>query len=178
MKSLSRNKLKSESCTGVNPDLKGYACALKGFTLLEILVSCCILSAILAAIFGVFSVGNECWNIDTVILDLRQQARLAMDGMSREIRQSQPSSITITDGGARINFSIGANPLSYYLENRRLIREHTPPGGVKRVLGNDMSSLNFSLSNSTMRIQMELEDTAGGKNITIPLATRLRLRNE
>ena len=174
MKSLLRNKLKSESCAGIKQ-------ALKGFTLFEVLVCCTILSAILASIFGVFSVGNECWNINTVVLDLRQQARMSMDGMSREVRQSLPSAINITDGGARINFSIGVRPVSYYLDHNQLIREYIPSGetvGVRRVLGNDMASLNFSLSNSTVGIRIELENTAGGRNITIPLTTKLRLRNE
>ncbi len=174
MKILLRNKLKNGSCAGIKQ-------ALKGFTLFEVLVCCTILSAILASIFGVFSVGNECWNINTSVLDLRQQARMSMDGMSREIRQSPPSSISITDGGARINFSIGAYPVRYYLVNEQLVREYIPSGEtewVRRVLGTDMASLNFSLSNSVVEIRIELGNTVGGKNISIPLTTRLRLRNE
>ena len=68
---------------------------MRGFTLVEVLVSLLILSIVLAGIFAVLNVGQMNWNSSMSSLDLQQQVRQAMDGMSKEIRQSSFSNINI-----------------------------------------------------------------------------------
>lgn len=151
---------------------------MKGFTLVEILVSVAILSFVVAGIFMVLNIADKSWHSDMGLLDLQQQARQAMDGMVREIRQSDSSDITITNNGGRVEFYIPdvSNAISYYLENNQIIREH--PLSTKKILANDVNSLNFSLLSQVLEIQMEARKTVLQRELSLSLKEKARLRNE
>jgi prepilin-type N-terminal cleavage/methylation domain-containing protein len=167
----------------------------KGFTLIEILVSLTIVSFIIAGICGLLSVGNVAYNNDMYLLDLQQQARQAMEGMTRELRQAKIEIgrlITITDGGRRIEFYIPgfSNPIRYYLQSNQVLREH--PLGTNKVLANDISELNFcclggigciDCSTSYIQIRLRTLKTVGQRTFSFPvlsgecLTEKVRLRN-
>lgn len=58
----------------------------KGFTLVEILVAVTIFSIIITMLFTVFKVGLESWRRAESNLEIYQNARIALDMMSRELR--------------------------------------------------------------------------------------------
>ena len=173
---------------------------MRGFTLVEILVSLLILSVVLAGIFAVLNVGQMNWNSSMSSLDLQQQVRQAMDGMSKEIRQSSFSNITINPDQGAINFTvpidITTNPITYsstinyYLnDNSQIVREH--PSGTTKILANDISNLSFccvgivaanclDYDNSTaVQIYVEGNKTVRGRTyLPFNLTEQVRLRNE
>lgn len=127
----------------------------KGFTLAEVLVSVSLIAFIVIGIYEVFIVGNRGWHTGAGIVDLQQGSRRAMDGMTREIRQSRPSEAEIQNGG--ISFSVydqeadeWIGQIDYFLdagdENQdnkanQILREYPP--GEYRILAEDIDFLDF-----------------------------------
>ena len=152
--------------------------ARAGFTLVEVLISVAIAVFLITGIYTVLNVANASWSVDMGMLDLSQQARQAMDGCLRELRQSKSSGISITNGGAKVEFSIPnvANSIAYYLQNNQLIREH--PAGTEKILANSLSSLTFSLSGNVFSIQLGMAKTVQNRELSFSLFEKVRLRNE
>lgn len=159
----------------------------EAFTLLEILVSIVILSLIIAGVYGILNIGNMTYNEGMGLLDLQQQARQAMDGMTKELRQAKREAgrpVTITEGGSKIEFYIPSfsNLISYYLQNNRIIRQH--PIGTNKILASNIISLNFFLSDSFLQIQLQVKKSLGQRDLYFPsdlsqyLTEKVRLRNE
>jgi type II secretory pathway pseudopilin PulG len=165
---------------------------MRGFTLLEILISFTIMSLIVAGIFAIINVAEVSWNSDMAFLDIQQQVRLSMDGMIRESRQAKPGDITVSGGGGRIDFLVpkpsaaGFNPVAYYLQSGRIIREH--PAGTTKILADYITSLNFCClggadctdctNANSLRIQIQGSRTMKGRTSTFPLTEKVMLRNE
>jgi prepilin-type N-terminal cleavage/methylation domain-containing protein len=154
---------------------------LKGFTLVELLVSSVLFAFIIGIILSTFYIADSTWKSDTDLVDLQQQVRLAMDGMIREIRQSRTADINITNGGADLDFAIGGNAIKYYLNNSQIIREY--PQGSTSVLGNGISFLWFNLTNATAQanatVQVEVRGATSHptRNLTFSLVEKVLLRN-
>ncbi|MFH1767728.1 MAG: hypothetical protein ABH858_01020 [Candidatus Omnitrophota bacterium] len=148
-----------------------------GFTFSEVLVSAGIMGFLALTIFAVLNVGGNLWQTDMILIELQQQSRLALDGMVREIRQSKSSNITISDGGARIDFTIPnvTNTISYYLSGAQIIREH--PAGTTRLLANNVTSLQFSLSGEVVTVNLQAGKTYKGRLLPFFLVEKVRLRN-
>lgn len=132
---------------------------MRAFTIVELLVAVLIFSLILGGIFGILHVANKSWDSTLGILDLVQEIRQGMDGMTREARQSSFSQATVSIGGARLDFFIpGSNSvISYYVQNNQLIREH--PTGTTKILANHISQINFTSNASMLRIQITANKT-------------------
>ncbi len=169
---------------------------MRGFTLVEILVSVVILGFLFAAIYGVLNIGNIIFKDDITLVELQQQARQAMDGMIREIRQAGRP-ITVTPGGSKIEFYIPSfsNPISYYRDVNdvnhdgiidQVIREYPPQ--IYKILANDITALNFSNPGHVVEIQLAAKLAARGRELCFPvpycndtsktLKEKVRLRNE
>ena len=132
---------------------------MRAFTLIELLVVVLIFGIIISGIFGILHVANLSWDSTLGMLGLVQEARQAMDGMTRESRQTNINQITVNDGGARLDFYIPnvANIISYYIQNKQLIREH--PIGTKKVLANNINQITFVVQSSTLQIQINATKT-------------------
>jgi len=128
----------------------------RSFTLVEVLVSVVIFSIILGGILGVFSGSQKVFYEDTGLLDLQQNARLVMNGMVREIRQSAAVNITsATDVSFKIPKDVSivvvltdANTyyeIRYYLDaaNHQIKRVH--PVGTEKIVANDIDQVSFCL---------------------------------
>jgi len=173
----------------------------KAFTLVEILFSCVVLMVLIGGIVVMLNSGNKGWSTEIGLLNLHRQARQAMHGMVRETRQSQPSDITITNAGARIQFEIpqdlfsGATsyyqPIDYFLNNGQIIREH--PTGTTEVLANDIKTLNFCFWDGVdccdpdtedcsnldiLEISLEVEKTIRQRVLFFSIREEVKLRNE
>jgi prepilin-type N-terminal cleavage/methylation domain-containing protein len=166
---------------------------MRGFTLIEVLISTVILSLLVAGIFAVLYVGDFSWRQDTALVDLQQKARLVMDAMLREIRASSPSQISITSEETKITFYRKglSQPISYYLNNHQIIREYPPQ--TTRIIANDIDSLNFCClggsncydcsSAHSVKIKLKAHKKAKQKDIWFPsedkfLIQKVRLRND
>lgn len=160
----------------------------KAATIIEMLISIAILSFIVWSVFIVLNVGDMTWHSEIGLLDLQRQTRQTMEGMIREIRQSNPSNTTITNGGARVEFYVpdASNSISYYLSNDYIIREH-PLGTTKELMGN-VNNLCFcwdSTSNvcktdctDVLPVRLSATKTIKRKQSSFSLLGKVKLRNE
>ena len=172
-----------------------------GFTLVEILVTTAILTLVFLGVFSVLNVADMSWNTDMGILDLQQAARQSMDGLTREIRQSDPDrNVTIGNAGLTLQLYVPnvSDAINYSLSNGQIIREH--PNGVNRVLANDISFLSFCWGHSngscttsrdcggvcsksySLEVQLRATKTVKQRVVTFPsagpLVEEVKLRNE
>jgi len=150
---------------------------MRAFTIIEILIAFFILSLIAGSIFAVTNISILSWDSNRGGLELVQEVRQAMDGMTRETRQSKTSLITRAD--TMLNFSIPdiASPISYYIQDNQLIREY-PPGGTKQVLANNINNLNFSINSGVLQIHIQANKTIRNIPQAFSLMEEVKLRNE
>lgn len=151
---------------------------MRAFTIIEMLISLLILSLIAGGIFIVTNIAILSWESNRGTLELVQDVRQSMDGMTRESRQSKLSSITIDTNGSRLDFSIPniSHTISYYTLNNQLIREH--PAGTTKVLANNISSLQFFLNSIALQIQIQGTKTIRNAPHSFSLMEEVKLRNE
>lgn len=155
---------------------------MKGFTLVETLVSVLIFGLLVAGIYGVLNVGSAIYREDINLVELQQQVRQAMDWMAKEIRESKPSEITITNGNT-ISFKVPpaiytdpwVGPIIYYRDvddtnsdgiTDQVIREY--PQGTRRILANNITVLSFSLSTDIVEIQVAAKKDVGARELCFP----------
>ncbi|MBI4707899.1 MAG: prepilin-type N-terminal cleavage/methylation domain-containing protein [Candidatus Omnitrophica bacterium] len=135
---------------------------MKGFTLLEVLVSILILSLLFAGISSVLVIGNTVFHSDLGILDLEQQVRQAMEAMLWELREASNVTMQSSDSISFNSFS-GVNISYVYNDGNndgikdQILRQES---GATRILAQDISYLLFSVSGNLVTIEV-----SGGKNI-------------
>jgi len=108
-----------------------------GFTLLEIIASLALFAMIIILVSDVYLVAQRAYNKNSNIAELTQNARVSLDRISRELRQSSglvttlPASDTDPDNppASQIFFQDGHDNsrityLRYYLDGANLMREH------------------------------------------------------
>lgn len=156
---------------------------MRGFTLVEILVTVLILGFLVAAIYAVLTVGNIIFREDMSMVELQQQARRAMDVMVNEIRESRPAEITLTDGNTKITFNVApqiygdpwVGPISYFRDVNdnnadgivdQVICEY--PLGTRKILANDITTLNFSLLADIVTVEVAAKKSAAGRQFCFP----------
>jgi Tfp pilus assembly protein PilW len=69
----------------------------KGFTLMEAIVVTGILAFITAAMYGMVTTGRRSWLVGEVLVGTQQSARNALDRITRELRHSAASHVTINN---------------------------------------------------------------------------------
>lgn len=173
----------------------------RAFTIIEMLFSCVIMMVLIGGILVMANMGNRGWSTEIGLLNLHQQARQAMHGMVREIRQSQGTDIIITSGGERVKFKIPRDLFSgpttyyqsiyYYLSNEQIIREH--PLGTTQVLANSIKSLDFCFWDgidccdpasescsglNILEISLEAEKEIRERVLSFSIREEVKLRNE
>ena len=78
--------------------------SLKGFTIIEVLVSAVIISVLIMGAFAVLDVGRSSWFAGDVRTELRKDMIRAFMAMERELRETRPVSV---GAAARINLNYG-----------------------------------------------------------------------
>lgn len=151
----------------------------QGVTLIEILVSTLILSFLIAGIFSILVIQDKTYNEEMSLVYLQQQARISMQGMTREIRQTKQSDIVITSpgplSGQVIRFKIPNETycLRYSLNNNKVIREiidcSLGTALQQRTLANNVNSLNFSLLSNSVEIKFRLTKSVRGRTLCFPV---------
>ena len=160
---------------------------MKGFSLVEILVSVLILSFLIAGIFMVLNVGDMSYSTDMGLIHLQQQARLAMDGMTRELRQADADSIIDPEGADSITFNapLALNPtqwigpITYQLDANQNQIIRTLAGVPQKIVGNNISSLSFDKNDNILDIELTCQiTTTRRRDLSLSLREQVRLRNE
>lgn len=171
---------------------------MKGFTFIEILIVIAIFGLITAGLFSVLIVADLSWHEDMSRVDLEQEARRAMDGMVRELRQSKTSNITISNGNQTIEFAIPVNitsspvtyseNITYSLNTTNHMIVRTIGGTDSVTIGSYINYLNFNNTTSNIiEISLNTKKTMRGKEIFFPpeiggveqyLTEKVRLRND
>ena len=77
-------KLKRENRKAHHPSKKGN----RGFTLIELMIAMAVGLVLLGAMYGVFTMHNKTFGNQEQIAEMQQNARAAMDMMTRELRMA------------------------------------------------------------------------------------------
>ena len=161
---------------------------MRAFTIIEILIAFFILSLIAGSIFAVTNIAILSWDSNRGGLELVQEVRQAMDGMTREARQS--NGVTVNNGGSALDFSIPnvIYNINYSLNTTtyKLIREHPP--NLPQVLANNINYLNFCCiggasctdcgNSAVLQIHIQANKTIRNIPQAFSLVEEVKLRNE
>ncbi|MDD5070911.1 MAG: hypothetical protein PHV17_09310 [Candidatus Omnitrophica bacterium] len=166
---------------------------MKSFTLIELIISVVIFFLIGSAVVSVFNISQTSFRDDIHYVDLQQRARNAINGMTREIRQSSPANVSISSDWDQISFLIPGvtNSFNYSFVNQTIVRQH--PTNVTRDIVTNVSNVTFcvwkgssccdsasedcTLFNEVL-IDLTLSKTVMQRGFTFSLTEKVRLRNE
>lgn len=164
---------------------------MKALSLVELMISVVIFSLLLGGVYMIMGVGDKSNIAEMGYLDLQQGARQAMFSMVRELRGAD--SVVVGVGGSTVTFNTADDT------NIQFFRAQIPNSDVwavartsalagnSRYLGNNIDSLTFSLSGSTVEIQLTAQKTVRNRTLCFPtpcstpakvLKEKVRLRNE
>jgi len=136
---------------------------MRGFTLVEVLVTAVILAIFIVSLFLVLSIGQRSWISADADISLRQEIARALIVMGRELKETRPSKINITVGNSSpsITFNIPLDPnndgnvldvlgniiwspnVTYSLNgSNQIIR--TIAGGASAIIANSITGLQFN----------------------------------
>lgn len=160
---------------------------MRAFTLIEVLISIVIFGLLIVSIYSVLNVGSNTYYTETGLSSLQQEARRALEWMTRELRESTSRTISVIDANNdRITFNtITASNIQYYRDRNdingdgvtnQVIREY--PAGIRKILANDITKLKFSESSNFLEIQLEAGKTSMRRELSFPLKGKVNLRNE
>jgi prepilin-type N-terminal cleavage/methylation domain-containing protein len=160
---------------------------MRGFTLVEVLVSAAILGVLAIGIYGVLNVGNIMYYIDIGMLELQQNARQGMDRMINELREASNIQISVlaSDSDRIVFNSYKGTGIQYYRDINdvnsdgvvnQIIRQD--PSGSRKVLANGITRLKFSHSSPYLTIEIRADKTAKQRPLSLSLKEAVALRNE
>jgi type II secretory pathway pseudopilin PulG len=159
----------------------------KAYTLLEVLVSMIVFAGLFLPMFAILNSGNQIFFVVTNSIELRQQARNAMDRIVREVRESNqstvtvdaldPNSSTLSFYGPRYKDAGGAfQPIKYSLVSGRIMREF-PPGDIKPIAVK-VTRLYFNKVGPQLEILIKVENPLADRPLELTLTQKVRMRNE
>ena len=152
-----------------------------GFTLVETLVSVAIFSALIAAVYTTFLLGNRSWVTSSDKVALQHEVRWALYGMTKELRQAKDIFITNDMTSTKLTFrkpDVGQVSFSFNsigADANKIIREEETK---KRVLAKDITALTFTYL-TTDAIVVDITATKKpvfGQEINLHLKEKVVLR--
>ncbi|MCX5680812.1 MAG: prepilin-type N-terminal cleavage/methylation domain-containing protein [Candidatus Omnitrophica bacterium] len=173
---------------------------MKGFSLLELIVTILIFSVIVVAIYSVLNITSTLFPTDIGLVDLQQQSRQAIGWLTRETRESVSSLLkseadenkkititTISSDVDSIKFTTGRkHGIHYYLDldTNYLMREY--PTGTTRIIAREITRLKFTQPDDPnnglkklpiVTIEVRAAKTVLKKPLTSQLNETVRIRN-
>ncbi len=136
------------------------------------MIALAIFSIILGAIYSVLNMGRASYYTGDIQIAVQQEARKAMDKMTREIREA--SSVNLSDD---YPFAVEANRIKYEVNSGQLQR--IVQGGSTTVLANDVGNVQFTLIGGDM-VYITLttqKNTVLGRSLSADLTSQVNLRN-
>lgn len=178
------------------------------FTFIEVMIASLVMLVIFAGVLSVLVNSVNIWDNDMGLVDLQQKTRRVLHGMSRELRQSEPSAVTITVSTA-VSFSITdditdpSSPVTYTIRyyydsgNSQLVRENPTSGTACdaawsdskcSILAGDVSAVDFCCLGGTgctdcsnahsVQVSVTTSKSVKGRTLTVSLIKKVKLRNE
>lgn len=169
----------------------------RAFTLVEILVTTCILAFLLLGLYIIFERGYSAWKKGNIRLEQYQKARGCLDLMSRELKSAFISSINsalvFRGSKNRVLFFSSSNipqekgeydlkEVEYKLSNFNLVRKvksflvNKINPGATTILASNVTNLEFSYHNG--KKWQEGWDSTEEKNLPRAIRIELVLREE
>ena len=165
-----------------------------GFGLVEMMVSFAVFTLLILAATSTFNSSQKLMNWNHYGISVQEELRRVLNTMSREMRESSPSSPTpITIGANAVTFEIPLTvsqnvvtawtQISYGLNPDNTVTRTV--NGETTIIGNSVTNLNFiynpQVSPRTVRIEITGNKAAGAttldRDITMTLTGEVTLRN-
>lgn len=161
---------------------------MKGFTLLEVLVTVFIFSLIILAVLGLASYVKTNYDTSLALLNLQRETRQGMSWLSRELREASWSSVSrITDANnnTHIYFDTpSASDAEYSVIGTQLQRTITNSTKIRanNIIGLAIVPANSSSSahcfNITLTASKTFISSGVSRTLTFPLTQQVDVRNE
>lgn len=171
---------------------------MRGFTLVEIMVTSVVLAILIVSLFLVLSIGQRSWLSADVSIQLRQEIARGIINMGQELKESSPAKINLTlnSSSNSITFKIPndnngdgsvvdasgniewSQNITYSLNaSSQVIRAVS--GGATTILANNITSLQFTrIQNEVIRINITASKTSNiGKLVQDTGQIIVKLRN-
>lgn len=154
----------------------------KAFTLIETLVVVLIATVAFAGIYSTFIVGNQAWFYYNNSVAVKKEARRALFGMVKELREAQKVKVIQSHDGTALHFyrpSVGN--VSYVWTNKgedanKIIRRNRLN---TRTMAQHISALSFELSHNTIVINLSAGKQTVAENVTqVTLRKKIALRSK
>ena len=155
----------------------------KGFTVVELLIASSIVVITLAIILLIYISTNRSFKFGQAILNSEADLRLAMDQLTKDIRQAEnisPDTVTLPISGNEfvviIPLSI-SNNITYALSSDKLTR--TISGSTSRLIAVDVSEVEVSvITGNTVTITLSSTKTVFDNPHTRTLTSKVTMRNK
>ncbi len=171
----------------------------RGFTLVEVMISVAVFTIVVAAIHQIFVSGQKAWDNDLNLLDLQQATRRGLYSATRELRAASLAGITLPAGCDHLSSPASCNQITFSIPSEsniqffydnadnQLIRQDS--SGGQRILASNITNAYFCCPNGDgncgcsatydiLEIQLQAEKTSWGRNLSFPLRTKLKVRND
>ncbi|MBI4335817.1 MAG: prepilin-type N-terminal cleavage/methylation domain-containing protein [Candidatus Omnitrophica bacterium] len=173
---------------------------MKGFTLVESVITVAIFSLIFAALFAFMNQGLIGWHIAEANIELQQDTRRALLIMSRQLRQSRSSAVSVpaddnyytnitfrmpedVDLDGDVIDSLGgiewSGDISYAVNVSKQLARTSPSGTL--ILANNITALTFKrFSGNVDVIQINitaLKTTVSDKTAQVDIEGLVKMRN-
>lgn len=111
----------------------------KGLTLIELMVVLLIFTIVFSAIFAILTVGRSSWQIGNMQIQVQQEARRAMEAMTRQLRgASNIDPYSFADGVSvdYLKFTLEGEVVEFTVNETRQLQRIS--GATTRVLANNI----------------------------------------
>jgi len=156
---------------------------MKGFTLVELMVSVLIMTGMVIALFASFEAGRNVYDSNQGLMEKQKFVQQTMSAIVKELRQAKSADIAVSNGNTQIDFVIptSVNPLTtssnirYSISNNQIIREHPP--GVQQVLAINVDALTFTLNGNLLEIEIQAHIVLRSEDLDITIKEQVSLRS-
>jgi prepilin-type N-terminal cleavage/methylation domain-containing protein len=156
---------------------------MKGFTLVEIMISVAIMAGMIVGLFQVFETGRNVYDSNQALMQKQRIVQQVLGGMVRELRQARLSDITINGTNDQIDFVIPvsvdpvtmSSNIEYSINNNQIIRTHPP--GAQTVLAVNVDNLTFTLNGNLLEIEIQARVTLKTGDMVFTVQEIINLRS-
>jgi len=156
---------------------------MKGFTLVELMVSMLIMTGMVITLFAAFEVGRNVYDSNQGLMEKQRIIQQTMGAMVKEIRQAKLADITVSNGNTQIDLIVPktVNPLTnssnirYSISNDQIVREHPP--GMQQILAINVDSLTFNLSGNLLEIEIQARVRLRTGDMVFTVKEKISLRS-
>lgn len=130
-----------------------------GFSLIELLIAIAISGIVLGAVSSLFIMQNKSYSVQEQVAEMQQNARAAMDMMTREIRMAGPASTGIVSATANsINFTQDINGDGDTADaNENITYSLYTSGGIQKI-GRDTGGVNQPVAENIQSLEFKYWD--------------------